>query len=392
MDPLVIARKDRRAGVITLNASANQNRLSASICKSIISALNKWINDDSVELVIIDHADGIRGFSSGSDLSYLAHSGCKFDGAVERYLTTLSRLINSISVYPKPIVTFMDGFVRSSAVGLAINGRFQIATERTSLSFPDTGYGIVPHAGVTKKLSELPNQVGVWLALTGSRLRGADVVAANLATHFCESTNLRSLKAALQDDGVCALESYGCDAEATFAEHIPEIESAFDQDCAKEIMYNLGNSSSWSKSQATKIGAKSPLSTKIALRQIRTGRFFDSVSEDLRFEYRITSRLAKTRNFREGVRAILDDMDYCPDWKPSSLMAASFDRVAKFFSPEGIEALDLSRGRDPLVNACLSSSKRGSGCDHRLTDSAVFPRVGDQMSNPELWKSNIGLR
>lgn len=58
-------------------------------------------------------------------------------------------------------------------------------------------------------------------------------------------------------------------------------------------------------------------------------------------EYRITSRLVKTRNFMEGVRAMVIDMDSCPDWRPHSLKHVTSDEVAKFFTSHDFENLQL---------------------------------------------------
>ena len=351
----ICSRKEGRMGRIALNRKASQHRLDLAMCEELIRLLKQWERDNSVELIVLEHIDGSRGFCSGSDLTMLASIGRVPDGRVETYLATLYNLCGLIARYPKPIVTMMDGVVKSSGIGLAVNGTYRIATERTVLSFPDTAYGFVPDAGATLYLSKLPNELGTWLALTGERLSGEAVAASGLATHFCPSQNITALKRALQNDGITALEEYRSEHQPAQIEHYEEIGELFSGNCATELAYGLQSSGAWAKTQATKILAKSPLSTKIALRQIRTGQYLGSISEALKIEYRLTTRLAKTRNFREGVRATLVEMDFCPDWQPSSLRSVTYDRVAKFFTPFGIEDLRLepsqqsdTRAREPV--------------------------------------------
>ena len=335
-------RQEGRMGRIALNRKASQHRLDLAMCQEMIRILSHWQDDEAVELIVLEHIEGSRGFCSGSDLIMLADVGGAQDGRAETYLSTLYNLCNQIAQYPKPIVTLMDGVVKSSDIGLAVNGTYRVATERTMLSYPDTACGIVPDAGATLFLSKLPNQIGTWLALTGERLSGQSVAASGLATHYCASQDLKTLKRALQNDGISALEAHRAALQPEAIDHFDEIGKLFSSNCATELAYGLQSAGAWAKTQATKILAKSPLATKIALRQIRTGQYLDSVSEALKIEYRLTSRLAKTRNLREGVRATLVEMDFCPDWQPSSLRSVTYDRVAKFFTPYGIEDLQLS--------------------------------------------------
>lgn len=111
-----------------------------------------------------------------------------------------------------------------------------------------------------------------------------------------------------------------------------------------------GQGSGWAKSQATKIRAKSPLVSKVALRLLRTGGYLGSVREALKIEYRVLTRIVHSENFEEGVRVMFGDRDFWPEWRPPSTGSVTYDHVAKYFSPlKGKElALEPSSGH-PLV-------------------------------------------
>ncbi|MBS0386401.1 MAG: enoyl-CoA hydratase/isomerase family protein, partial [Proteobacteria bacterium] len=48
-------------------------------------------------------------------------------------------------------------------------------------------------------LPRKPGQVGMWLALTGARLKAADCLVAGIATHYVDSSKLVELKQALNE-------------------------------------------------------------------------------------------------------------------------------------------------------------------------------------------------
>lgn len=59
---------------------------------------------------------------------------------------------------------------------------------------PETALGLFPDVGGTYFLSRLKNNLGMFLALTGYRLKGADVYHAGLATHYTNSVDLQQLQ------------------------------------------------------------------------------------------------------------------------------------------------------------------------------------------------------
>lgn len=52
--------------------------------------------------------------------------------------------------------------------------------------------GLFPDVGGSHFLPRLPNNLGVFLGLTGHRLRGIDVVHAGIATHYVPTNRVRT--------------------------------------------------------------------------------------------------------------------------------------------------------------------------------------------------------
>jgi 3-hydroxyisobutyryl-CoA hydrolase len=83
-----------------------------------------------------------------------------------------------------PFVSIINGITMGAGCGLSVNGRFRVATEKAVLAMPEVGIGLFPDAGATFTLPRLPNQMGIFIALTGYRLKGADNYHSGMATHY----------------------------------------------------------------------------------------------------------------------------------------------------------------------------------------------------------------
>lgn len=63
-------------------------------------------------------------------------------------------------------------------VGLSVHGHYRICTEKTLFAMPETQIGLFPDVGGSYFLPRLEGRLGWFLALTGVRLKGADVLKA----------------------------------------------------------------------------------------------------------------------------------------------------------------------------------------------------------------------
>lgn len=61
-------------------------------------------------------------------------------------------------------------------VGLSVHGKYRIATEKTLFAMPETAIGLFPDVGATYFLSRLKGKLGIYLGLTGHRLKGITLI------------------------------------------------------------------------------------------------------------------------------------------------------------------------------------------------------------------------
>ena len=59
--------------------------------------------------------------------------------------------------------------------GLSVHANFRVATENTVFAMPETAIGLFPDVGASFFLSRMEDRIGMFLGLTGHRLRGSDV-------------------------------------------------------------------------------------------------------------------------------------------------------------------------------------------------------------------------
>lgn len=333
-DPVVIVRRHGRAGRITLNRPKSLHALNLEMCEQITAALVEWANDPDIELVIVDHAEDTRGFCAGGDIVMLQESGQADGKEGAAFFAEEYRLNTLIKEYPKPYIAIMDGVTMGGGVGISVHGTYRIATERTTFAMPEAGIGLFPDVGGGYFLPRLKGELGAWLALTGARLKGEDVLALGVATHFVTSEAVEELKENLCADGVGALGPVQTTAVGSFAEHQDEINHAFAHDSVEAIIAALESGSEWGVETAKTLATKSPLTMKVALRQLREGAEMD-FRDVMGMELRIGSRMIMTDNFQEGVRAVLIDRDHDPKWNPASLDQVSDELVETFFQPLG---------------------------------------------------------
>ena len=187
----VLVRIEGKVGRLTLNRPKALHSLTLNMCRLMIEALQAWEQDPAVELVLLDNS-GERGFCAGGDIRVLYDSVTNGgDGAAAREFFYTEYQLNELMFrYAKPIAAVIDGVVMGGGVGISMPARFRIATERTTFAMPETGIGLFPDVGGGWHLPRLPGEAGMWLALTGARIRGPDCLTLGIATQFTASARI----------------------------------------------------------------------------------------------------------------------------------------------------------------------------------------------------------
>lgn len=339
-DDSVIFRRIGTAGHVTLNRPQAHNALTREMCVALYGKLVEWASDQSVRLVVITGA-GERAFCAGGDIRALYDDWQRGGRERFRFYWDEYRLNTLIKRFPKPYVALMDGIVMGGGVGVSIHGSHRVVTERTVFAMPETGIGLFPDVGGTYFLPRLPGRLGVFLGLTGHRLKAADCLHAGLAEVKVGAERLPDLVAALaeaaDDAEVSAvLDRFAEPAGAPpLAALTPEIGESFAEDEVERILAALDRSETeFARGCAAALRQKSPTSLKVTLRQLRAGALLE-FEDCMRLEYRLACRFMEGHDFFEGVRAVVIDKDHRPQWRPDTLEGVTEAVVDGYFAPLG---------------------------------------------------------
>ena len=327
-----------RLGDAILDRQSALNALTHAMVRALSRQLAEWREDDGIGAVLVKPAPG-RAFCAGGDIvavSELLRSGGV--AAAVPFFWDEYRLNWRIHTYPKPYVALIDGFTMGGGVGISIHGDFRIATERTLFAMPETGIGFFPDIGATWFLPRCPGEVGMYLGLTGARLRANDCVEAGLATHAVAAAEVAAIERALVDRAAAG-DPHEAIAEL-LAGHAPlhqesalrsaraTIDRCFAAASLDGVMALLAKESGgFGAAQLDELRTKSPFSLALTFAQLRRGRGM-AIEEGLRLEYRMVHGVLSGHDFVEGVRAQLIAKDRKPQWRPASLAEVSDAAIA----------------------------------------------------------------
>jgi enoyl-CoA hydratase len=334
-EPEIIARIENAVGRITLNRPKAIHALNRPMCEVMTQALLAWRDDAAVTSVLIDHA-GERGFCAGGDIRTLAESGAGDASEARAFFLAEYRLNHLMFDYPKPITAIVDGIVMGGGVGISEPAAIRVATERTTYAMPETGIGLFPDVGGGWFLPRLPGQTGVWLALTGARLKAQQTIELGIHTHYVPSDQIEALKADIVNGGepIAVAERYDFRIPPGLSDHRAAIDRLFAFDTVEEIFAALeADGSDWALAQLAVLKTKSPQSLKVSLRQIRTGARLTTFADNMAMEYALGGRMVRTHDFQEGVRAVIVDKDNAPKWSPADLSGVTEATLAALFAP-----------------------------------------------------------
>lgn len=324
------------AAILTLNRPQVLNSLNIPMFALIHARMREWADDPRIRAVVVRGA-GHKAFCAGGDVRavYDARGDAGFMDRVYRIEYELDEYI---SRYPKPYVALMSGITMGGGCGISVHGRHRVVTETTVLAMPEAALGLFPDVGASHFLGRCPGATGMYLALTGKRLDGAEAIHLRLADTLVASGRLDEIVDAIarggDAQGVLAAFARPLPASRVL-EHCADIDRCFGRDSVGAILEALaGVPAAWAREAEHAIASASPTSLEITLRNLRAaaGR---SLRECLTTDFRISLRLMDQDDYFEGARAILVDKDRRPRWRPARLADVDPRAIEACFAPLG---------------------------------------------------------
>jgi enoyl-CoA hydratase len=345
-EPEILFEIRNGIGVMTLNRPKALNALSLGMIREMERVMPEWERDPAVKAVVVRGA-GDRAFCAGGDVAGL-YREMRNDpsGTLRRDFFREEYIVNRrIYRFAKPWISFLHGIDMGGGVGLSVHGTYSIATERFLFAMPETAIGLFPDVGGGYFLVRLKGALGVFLALSGYRLKAADALYSGIVQAHVPSARLDELLAALGAadlsgaDGRRAVDAVVAPFKTdpgvpTLPALMPVIDRCFSADTVEEMVARLRQvGSEFAAGQLKELGRMSPIALKVTLEQLKrsANRSFE---DTMTMEYRISQACMRDgHDFFEGVRSVLIDKDQAPKWNPPTLEGVTDAMVAAHFVP-----------------------------------------------------------
>ncbi len=200
--------------------------------------------------------------------------------------------------------------------------------------------------GVARALALMPDQVGVYLALSGQAIGRADAYRLGLVTHCFDADRFDEIERHLGDaDPVDApLDTLHVDPGEGVLENLREpIARCFSAGSIAEIVGRLagepGTYRPWADAARAALEQRSPLALKVTHRFLQRVAHLD-LRQSLVLEYNLTCRLMDGPHFKQAMRARSASGRVGP-WQPGSLAQVDEATVVALLDSEAVPPLDL---------------------------------------------------
>ena len=326
-------------GEVILNRPRALNTITGQMFDALSQQLIQWAADPDVHAVLIKGA-GDRAFCAGGDVRQLYNNR---DNPAEMidFFTREYELNRLIHHYPKPYISVLDGITMGGGCGVSLHGSHPIATERLQLAMPETRIGLFPDVVVSYLLAQCPHHLGLYMALTGDSIDARRAYQLGLVRAVINSKNVCQLQDdLLQADWSCSPNEVVDDIIARFTvlTHVPQfieedlaIERCLSLTTLTEAMSVINSSSDvWAIKAQKSFAHCSPLLLCVVWEQFYRlpGMSFEAVAAQ---DLQIVSHALRGDEFFEGVRAMLVDKDYAPQWLYETIEQVPQEAVSSYF-------------------------------------------------------------
>jgi len=338
---------------ISIHMPQSYNPLNKDVVNRIDALLKKYETGKMINTVNFSGYDG--SFCTGLDYGYLFSHRDLPEG--REYLKKTYQMAFTLATMQTPVATFLDGISLGAGNALFLHAPIRFATDRGLLAVRDTEVGWFPDAGVCHALAKLENGLGMYLALSGHAVEGADLYFSGLANYWCLSSAVSTVKLGIgacysprPERVVMAVESSKDNPlrqNNKFSEYEASIARCFTKDTLEGVIAALqDDGGGWALRTLEKIRKANPVSVLVTFRLMKLAEK-KSLEETIQTEYYIAQQFLKTRDLYEGIeKLVLKDPAEEPEWQYKSIEQVPKAEIDKYFSDKGKEKISLEKISD----------------------------------------------
>jgi len=240
------------------------------------------------------------------------------------------KLNYAINQFTKPYLSIWDGIVMGGGAGLSIYGNTRIATENAKFAMPETAIGFFPDVGGSYFLSRIPNNLGLYLGLTGNIIGAKEMLFLGLATHFHYSKNIGNVEQNYINNGLVSFSENIETTDSELLNNIKFIEETFVGDIHSILKILKQSKLEFAKKNFDRLMNRCPMSLAVTVELLDRAKKL-SLKECLEMEFQLSQNVVYRDDFNNGIEAVLVAKTYNPTWNPKSIHDINYDEVKKLF-------------------------------------------------------------
>ncbi len=170
----ILAERQERVGVVTLNRPKELNALSTGLVKELADALEEFDRDSAIRCIVITGA-GDKAFAAGADIKEMSNK------------TPIDMMMGSFDEWSRirrlhtPLIAAVGGYALGGGCELAMHCDMIVASENARFGQPEILIGVIPGAGGTQRLARtLGKYRTMEMVLTGAQISAQEMFEHNL--------------------------------------------------------------------------------------------------------------------------------------------------------------------------------------------------------------------
>lgn len=161
---------------VTLRRAGKKNAIDLDMVIGIADQFERWQSDERVSSVrIVSSVPGL--FSAGGDLAAFTAGGAGSAAYQVEFLQREYALLAAIRRSRLTTVCEIDGLAMGGGLGLAMACTKRVIRSRALFAMPELAIGLIPDVGASGFLRDLPDSVGLVVALTGYKATAFNAVS-----------------------------------------------------------------------------------------------------------------------------------------------------------------------------------------------------------------------
>lgn len=369
----IVITKHPEGTHVHINRPKKLNALDLPATKQLYSAIQQFHRDqlDPNAPTMFLSGAGPKSFCAGGDILWLYNQGLSWHTNKEMQGLQANReffrhayfMHYMLSELPRSH-SILNGITLGGGSGLGIHTKISTSTEKTLWAMPEAAIGFFPDVGSSHVLSRIQHEtgdaMGMFLALTGTRLKGHDLVHLGIAHQFVESKYLPHVLPESPETMPSGHETLDWQNHIIPRQDLPALSlspsqldcivECFRHDSVEQIIEALHKYRTQDRSFADQTAhlmhVLAPISLKVTHEMLRRAKTM-TVAQCLSQDHHIAGHLLALDDFYIGVKNVLIDKkrDTRAPWSyeavskvPDTLIAKIFDsNPSEDFVPEPMD-------------------------------------------------------